>query len=135
QEQSQRIIAASQAAGVSCLPRVASHNGEQIKRLVDSGADGIIVPMVSTAEEVQAIVDWSKYFPTGKRSYGVARAQGYGFDFEKYTAEWNSRSVILIQIESIRGVENVSELLGHDAIDGVMIGPYDLSGSLGIPGQ
>lgn len=134
-EQAQRIIAAAQAGGVACLPRVASHNGEQIKRLLDSGADGVIVPNVSSVAEVERIVEWGKYPPLGKRSYGVARAQGYGFDFGSYTSSWNTGSTIIIQIESIRGVEAVDELLSNDSIDGAMIGPYDLSGSLGIPGQ
>lgn len=134
-EQSQRIIAAAQAGGVACLPRVASHNGEQIKGLLDAGADGIIVPNVSTPREVEQIVEWCKYPPLGKRSYGVARAQGYGFNFEEYSASWNDRSAIIIQIESISAVEAVEDLLSHDAIDGAMVGPYDLSGSLLIPGQ
>lgn len=135
QEQAQRIIAAAHAGGTACLPRVASHNGEQIRRLLDSGADGVIVPQVSNLAEVERIVEWSKYPPVGKRSYGVARAQRYGFDFEEYAANWNDRSAIIIQIESIQGVEAVDDLLAHDYVDGAMIGPYDLSGSLGIPGQ
>lgn len=134
-EQSQRIIAAAHAGGVACLPRLASHNGEQIKRLVDSGADGIIVPMVSTRAQVDQLVAWTKYTPIGTRSYGIGRAQGYGFDFTRYAAEWNDRSSIVIQIESIDAVERVDEFLAVDAIDGAMIGPYDLSGSLGVPGQ
>ncbi len=135
QKQAQQIIMAAHAGGVACLPRVSSHNGEQIKRLLDSGADGVIVPQVSTRSEVERIVEWCKYPPLGKRSYGVARAQGYGFDFEEYSASWNDRSAIIIQIESISAVEAVNDLLSHEAIDGAMIGPYDLSGSLLIPGQ
>ena len=135
QEQAQRIIAASHANGIACLPRLSSHNGEQIKRLLDSGADGVIVPMVSTRVQVEQIVEWCKYPPLGKRSYGIARAQDYGFDFENYTSTWNDRSVIIIQIESIQGVEAVDNLLSHDGVDGAMVGPYDLSGSLGIPGR
>ena len=135
QEQCQRIIAAAHACGVQCLPRVASHNGEMIKRLLDSGADGVIVPMVSTPAEVEQIAAWTKYPPVGRRSYGIARAQGFGFDFERYTSEWNARSSIIIQIESVTGVENVEALVGHPAVDGAMIGPYDLCGSLGVPGQ
>lgn len=135
QEQAQRIIAAAHAGGVACLPRIASHNGEQIKRLLDSGADGVIVPNVSAVAEVERIVEWCKYPPLGGRSYGVARAQGYGFDFDRYTRTWNTRSAIIIQIESIKGVEAAEDLLANEAIDGAMIGPYDLSGSLGIPGQ
>ncbi len=133
-EQAQRIIAAAHAGGTACLPRVASHNGEQIKRLLDSGADGVIVPNVSTVAEVERIVGWCKYPPLGKRSYGVARAQGYGFDFDEYVSSWNERSSIIIQIESIEGVKAVDSLLSNKSIDGAMIGPYDLSGSLGIPG-
>ena len=75
QQQAQRIIAASQAGGVPCLPRVSSHNAEQVRRLLDSGADGIIVPNVSRMEEVHRIADWCLYPPEGKRGYGVARAQ------------------------------------------------------------
>jgi 2-dehydro-3-deoxyglucarate aldolase len=134
-EQAQRIIAATHAAGIVCLPRVASHNGEQVRRLLDSGADGVIVPQVASPTEVERIVEWCKYPPIGKRSYGVARAQGYGADFDRYVETWNERSTILIQIESIAGVEAVNELLAHEEVDGAMVGPYDLSGSLGIPGH
>lgn len=135
QEQSQRIIAAAHAGGVACLPRIASHNPEMIKRLLDSGADGIIAPMVSTPEEVERLIAWCKYPPLGVRSFGIARAQGYGFDFARYTDAWNTNSILIIQVESITGVENIERLLSYDAVDGVMIGPYDLSGTLGIPGQ
>lgn len=134
-EQCLHIMAAAQAGGAACFPRIPSHNGEMIKRLLDSGADGIIVPMVNTPEEVRQIIDWCKYPPVGRRSYGVARGQNYGFDFADYTAQWNARSSIIIQIESIAAVNRIDELLAFDAIDGVMIGPYDMSGSLGIPGQ
>jgi len=135
QEQSQRIIAACQAGGTLCLPRVASHSMEMIKRLLDSGADGIIVPMVNTSEEVARLISWCKYPPLGKRSFGIARGQGYGFDFDEYIKNWNESSSLIVQIESIQGVENIEKILSYKEIDGAMIGPYDLSGSLGIPGQ
>lgn len=133
--ESQQIIMACHGAGVCCLPRIASHNMEMIKRLLDSGADGIIVPMVSTRQQVGDIVKWCKYPPVGERSYGVARAQGYGFDFKDYVLQWNSNSILIIQIESVQGIQNIEPLISHDQVDGVMIGPYDLSGSMGIPGQ
>ena len=135
QEQSQRIIAASQAAGVRCLPRIASHNMEMIKRLLDSGADGIICPMVETPKDVENLIRWSKYTPIGQRSYGISRAQNYGFDFAEYARRWNESSVLIIQVESVLGVENIEKLLQYPEVDGVMIGPYDLSGSLGVPGE
>lgn len=135
QEQAQRIIAASQAAGLSCLPRVASHNGEQIRQLLDSGADGIIVPNVRAPKEVERIIAWCKYPPLGARSYGVARAHRYGMAFDAYISAWNQRSILILQIESLEGVEQVERLLKPSAVDGVMVGPYDLSGSLRIPGR
>ena len=135
QDQAQRINAASHAGGIACLPRVASHNGEQIKQLLDSGADGVIVPTVSAPEELERIVAWSKYPPVGRRSYGVARAQGYGVGFDAYTSSWNARSTIIIQIETIEGVKAVDDLVAHPSVDGAMVGPYDLSGSVGMPGR
>lgn len=123
------------AAGVMCLPRIASHNAEMSRRLLDAGADGLIVPTVSTPKEVEQIVSWSKYPPAGCRGYGVSRAQGFGFDFSDYVKTWNETSSLLIQIETVQGVENVEKIIASDWVDGVMVGPYDLSGSLGIPGQ
>lgn len=134
-QQSQRIIAAAQAGGTLCLPRIASHSMEMIKRLLDSGADGIIVPMVENAAQVKNIIDWVKYPPLGKRSFGVNRGQNYGFDFDRYVSDWNKSSTLVVQIESMEGVKNIDEILSFDEIDAVMVGPYDLSGSLGIPGQ
>ena len=135
QYEAQRLIAAVQAGGSLCLPRVASHNREQIVQLLDSGADGIIVPNVKRRSEVEKIIEWCKYPPIGKRGFAVGRAQGYGFDFEQNCQTWNQRSSIIIQIESIEGVEAAEELLSHEHVNGAMVGPYDLSGSLGIPGQ
>ncbi len=135
QEQAQRIIAASQAGGAVCLPRLASHNREQLARLLDSGADGVIMPNVTSREEVEQLIAWCKYPPMGQRGYGVARAQGYGMAFNEYTATWNNRSAIIIQVESIQAVQVIDALLAPAAVDGVMVGPYDISGSLGLAGQ
>jgi 2-keto-3-deoxy-L-rhamnonate aldolase RhmA len=135
QEQSQSIISACNSAGVSCLPRIATHNQEAIKRVLDSGADGIIVPTVETPEQVAQLIEWMKYPPLGKRGYGISRAQGYGHDFIDYTTHWNKSSSLIIQIESISAVETIEQLLQFEEVDGAMVGPYDISGSLGIPGQ
>lgn len=134
-EQGQRIIAACQGEGTLCLPRPVSHSNDWIKPLLESGADGLIVQMVNTAEEVERLLDNFKYPPAGKRSFGVNRAQGYGFDFDSYVRTWNEMSSFIIQVESIKSVENIHDLLSFDDVDGVMIGPYDISGSLGVPGQ
>ncbi len=134
-EQAQRIIAASQSEGVPCLPRPVSHSNDWIKPLLESGADGLLAQMVNTAEEIKTLIYHLKYPPIGRRSYGVNRAQTYGFDFDAYIQNWNETSTFIIQVESIQSVENIESLLAFDEVDGVMIGPYDISGSLGVPGQ
>lgn len=131
----QRIIAAAQAGGSLCLPRVASHNPEMIKRLLDSGADGMILPMVESPKQVEQIIQWVKYPPLGKRSFGVNRAHNYGFDFAEYTAGWNECSSLILQIESQEGIDQLDAMLRYEEVDGVMFGPYDYSGSVGLPGQ
>jgi 2-keto-3-deoxy-L-rhamnonate aldolase RhmA len=134
-EQAQRIIAASQAEGVPCMPRPVSHSNDWLKPLLESGADGMIVQMVNTPDEVETLITHLKYPPVGNRSYGVNRAHAYGFDFDEYVSCWNDTSSFIIQVESIQAVENIDDLLAFDEIDGVMVGPYDISGSLGVPGQ
>lgn len=71
----------------------------------------------------------------GARTYGVNRAQGYGLHFDSYIQSWNDSALLIVQIESSEGVANIESIVRHEAIDGVMIGPYDLSGSYGVPGQ
>ena len=134
-EQGQRIVAASQSGGVPCMPRPVSHNNDYIKPLLESGADGILIQMVETDHQVRKIIDFAKYPPLGKRTYGVNRAQSYGFDLDEYFSNWNNSSSIMLQIESVEGVKNIEKLIDFDEVDGVMIGPLDLSGSLGVPGD
>jgi 2-dehydro-3-deoxyglucarate aldolase len=134
-EQAQRIIAASQSSGVPCLPRPVSHSNDWIKPLLDSGADGIIAPLVNDFEESTILSDLIKYPPEGKRSFGVNRAHGYGRNFEKYINDWNDNSLYIAQIENVHGLKSIDQILKTKNLDGVMIGPYDMSGSLGVPGQ
>ncbi len=135
QEQALNIISACNSKNKSCLPRVASHNAEAIRRLLDSGADGIIVPNVESAEDINNIVSWVKYPNDGRRGYGVARAQNYGHRFEEYVQKWNRESIIIVQIESIDAVMNLPSIIDNEFIDAVIVGPYDISGSIGIPGK
>ena len=131
----QRIISISQARGVPCLPRPVSHSNDIFKPLLDSGADGLVVQMVENYEEVEKISNYLKYPPSGKRTFGINRAQDFGLNFENYVHTWNEESILIIQIESKKGLENIDIIAEHKSIDGIMIGPYDLSGSLGCPGE
>ena len=130
-----RIITSIQSEGGICIPRQVSHNNDYMKPLLEAGADGIMIPMVDTVDQTKAILRNLKFPPIGRRSFGVNRAHGYGFDFERYITTWNDTGLFVIQIESIEAVENISELVRIPGVDAVMIGPYDISGSLNVPGD
>jgi 2-dehydro-3-deoxyglucarate aldolase len=131
----QVLIGFIQARGMAALVRVSKNEEVVIKRVLDSGADGIIVPMVCTADEAKQAVEYAKYPPVGKRGVGLNRAQRYGFGFEDYRKWVDDNLVIIAQIEHFEGINNLEQIIATPGIDGVFIGPYDLSSSLGIPGQ
>ena len=117
------------------LARVVSNDPTQIKHVMDAGAHGVIVPMVNTAEDAKHAVDAVRYPPLGKRGVGLARAHRYGPGFDEYAARINDDAVVIVQIEHVDAVRDVEQILAVDGVDGSMIGPYDLSGSLGVPGK
>jgi 2-dehydro-3-deoxyglucarate aldolase len=129
------LIATIQSCGMKALVRVSKNEEVIIKRVLDMGADGIVVPMVkSKAEAIEAIC-YAKYPPVGKRGVGLFRAQKYGLGFDEYKKWVNTELVIIAQIEHIEAVQNIEEIITIEGIDGVIIGPYDLSGSMGYPGE
>ncbi len=133
--QAQQLIQVIDLCGVTPLVRVGENNPTLIKRVMDAGAHGVIVPMVNTKEDAIKAVNAVKYPPIGARGVGLARAQGYGLEFGKYK-EWVSKeSVVVVQIEHIEAVNHLEEILDVDGVDGFIVGPYDLSGSLGRPGE
>jgi len=134
-ETAQTLITTIQANGIKALVRVSKNEEVVIKKILDMGADGIIVPMVSTKEEALQAVEYAKYPPVGKRGVGLYRAQKYGKGFEEYKKWVNEELVIIAQIEHINAVANIDEIIKVEGIDGTIIGPYDLSGSMGYPGE
>ena len=114
--------------------RLSSNNPEQIKRIMDAGAHGVIVPMIKTAGEAVSAVEAVKYPPIGERSVGLARAQGYGAKFSDYYDWQENGTYVVAQIEHIEAVNNLRAILSVPGIDGYIVGPYDLSGSIGKPG-
>ena len=121
--------------GVVPLVRLSSNNGEQIKRVMDAGAHGVIVPMVKSEDEAQVAVRAVKYPPQGERSIGLARAQGYGVNFNEYVEWQRDQSMVVVQIEHIDAVNNLESILTVPGVDAYIVGPYDLSGSMGLPGE
>ena len=133
--EAQMLIATIQSKGIKAYVRVGENNNRIIKRVLDAGADGIIVPMVNSKEDAIDAVKSVKYPPLGTRGVGLARAQGYGFDFENYKNNKADNIKLIVQIEHIDAVNNLEDILSLDGIDGTFIGPYDLSGSMGKPGN
>lgn len=133
--EAQDLIRAISSCGVCALVRLSANDPTLAKRVMDAGADGVIVPMVNSVEEARTAVASVKYPPQGTRSVGIARAQGYGPGFESYVATSNAESLVLLQIEHIDAVSNLDAILSVPGIDGLMVGPYDLSGSMGLTGQ
>ncbi len=131
----QILISTIQANGMSALVRVSKNEEVIIKRVLDMGADGVIVPMVNSGEDAQRAVEFVKYPPIGKRGVGLYRAQKYGLGFEEYKKRVDEEIVLIAQIEHKDAVENINDIIGTDGIDGTIIGPYDLSGSMGVPGE
>lgn len=127
-----RIISLS---GVVPLVRVSSNDFVQIKRVMDAGAGGIIIPMVNTREDAELAVRSVHYPPTGTRGVGLGRAQGYGPGFQEYRKWLDKESIIIVQIEHIEGVRNLDAILSVPGVAGFIVGPYDLTGSLGVPGD
>lgn len=134
-ETMQSMFLAIENHGSLPLVRISDKDPIQTKRVLDAGAYGIIVPMVNSREDAESAVRSVKYPPEGNRGFGLARAQGYGAAFKEYKSLINANSLVICQIENKQGVENIDDILSVKGIDGIMIGPYDLSGSLGVPGQ
>jgi len=134
-ESTQNLIQIIELSGITPLVRVGCNNEYIIKRVMDAGAYGVIVPMINSKEDAIKAVNAVKYPPNGTRGVGLARAQKYGVGFQEYKEWVENESIVIAQIEHIRGVENIDEILSVKGIDGFIIGPYDLSASLGEPGN
>lgn len=130
----QRMI---QAIGVHAesLVRVPELTESAVKKVLDTGAGGIIVPKVNTVEEARKAVAYSKYPPEGQRGVGATRAHGYGIHFKDYVDRANKNLMVVVQIEHIDGVANIEQIVEVPGVDVIFIGPYDLSASMGLMGQ
>lgn len=135
ERETEDIFRAIETRGVTPLVRLTSNNPDQIKRVLDSGAEGIIVPMVKSAGDAEAAVAAAHYPPNGNRSFALSRAQAYGPSFQTYVDQAPNRTLVIALIEHVDAINNLDEILAVDGIDATMIGPYDLSGSVGKPGR
>lgn len=129
----QRLV---QGAGSTpCVVRVATSAEVPIKKALDIGAAGIIVPMVNSAEQAAQVVRWAKYPPAGTRGVGIGRAHNYGLKFQDYVQHANENVAVIVQAEHIDAVNNIEAIVQVAGVDAVFVGPYDLSASLGQLGE
>lgn len=136
-EQVQHMIRASTCTGVDAVVRLNSDRPEEIRQTLDMGAAGVIVPLVKTAEQTQAIVAAAKYPPAGERGLAGGRAQGYGYgaSLQAYVADANQKTAIIVMVEEAEGLGNVESIAAVEGLDGIFVGPGDLSMSLGCLGE
>ena len=104
------------------------------KEVLDSGAGGIIAPMVMDSDQLEQIVNWCRWPPKGKRGVGFSRANTYGKYFFEYQKEARS-PIIIAQIEHIKAIDNLESILKVEGLDATLIGPYDISASMGLTGE
>jgi len=134
------IVRAARGSDLPSIVRVPAIERHFISRALDVGASGLMIPRVESVEDVENVVQYAKYAPEGDR--GVAFGVGHDdfgdfreLDGVKYIAQANEEIFIIGQIETVKGVENIDEILSSSGLDGIFIGPYDLSTSMGISGQ
>jgi 2-keto-3-deoxy-L-rhamnonate aldolase RhmA len=126
-----------QAAGerAACILRVPLNDEIWLKKALDTGCDGVLIPQVNSKADALRAVRFCKYPPQGTRSVGITRAQGYGADGGEYLRRANNEVAVIVQIEHKDAVAHLSEILEVEGIDAALIGPYDLSSSMGLVGQ
>jgi len=131
-----QMQALMQAAGPTpCVIRLAAGEEIYVKQALDIGAAGIIAPQVNSADHARRIVHAAKYAPVGRRGLGIARAHGYGMSVREYMRTANEDTAVIVQAEHHDAVTHIRDIVGVEGVDGVLIGPYDLSASLGLPGE
>lgn len=140
-ESTQQFIRAANGAEITPFVRIKDGQRNSVLKMLDVGAQGLIIPNVKTVEEVEELVDFGKYFPLGNR--GVAPTSGSKFWTANYASQGldhyfkvsNEETLIIPQCETRECLENIEEIVAIDGVDGIFVGPYDLSTALGKPGQ
>jgi 4-hydroxy-2-oxoheptanedioate aldolase len=131
------LIRMAAVRGIDSIVRVPETSESAISGPLDAGASGVLIPHVDTKKQAEEAVFLSKFSPLGERGMDVyARAADYShLPKEIYLKEANRRTLLIIQIEGKKGVENLDDILSVKGLDTIFVGPYDLSQSLGVPGE
>ena len=136
-ESCEHMVRAADSVGLPVVIRVAMNIRQNILRYLDIGALGIMVPMVNSRAEAEAVVELAKYPPQGKRGLAAVRAADYGLamPLKEYTEMANREVLVITQVETMQAVSNLDEMLAVEGTDVFFIGPTDLSASMGYVGQ
>ncbi len=131
------LVPLIQAVRRGCAPvaRVPENEEMWIKKALDAGASGVIIPRVNSAGEAAKAVHWSKFPPEGGRGVGFSRANLYGARFQEHVETANRETAVIVQVEHMEAVRVIEDILAVPGVDAAFIGPYDLSASLGKPGR
>lgn len=129
------LFRALELGGTLPFVRLARGRSKEIKQALDAGACGFIIPMVESADDLKRCISQAYYPPNGTRGVGYSRANLFGKKFDDYASTHANNIFIVAQIESIKGVDNLEEILKTPGLDAIIVGPYDLSGSMGMTGQ
>ena len=128
------IFRALELGGTLPLARVASPLPINCRQALDQGAAGVVIPMISSAAQLQAIISECHWPPRGRRGVGFQRANVFGKLFDAYLDE-SQEALVIAQIEHIEAVNNLESIVAVEGLDAIMVGPYDLSASLGVTGE
>lgn len=135
------MIRAAELNGMTPLVRVKDGKRNSVLKMLDVGAKGLIIPFLNSVEEMKEIISYGKYFPLGERGVAFGRGAGYGYaehvknGLEDYFRICNRETMLIPQCERVGCLEHIEEITALEGIDGIFVGPYDLSASMGIPGQ
>ena len=137
----QEYIRAAKLAGTTPLARVKDSSRNSILKMLDVGAQGLVIPHLHKVDEIKQVVEYGKYYLIGDRGFGAT--SGNTFLTADYTKQGmlelfkihNQETLIIPQCETKESLENIEEIVKVDGVDGIFIGPYDLSVSLGVPGE
>ena len=131
------LVMNARLSGIECIVRLSSNDRNQITTIMDMGADGVLLPMTGTAEDILKVVRHAKYPPVGRRGISTMRAHAFYDPDDLLTAmkRANASTRVYAQIETKEGLDNLDAILSVDGVDGAYLGPNDLSADLEIVGQ
>ena len=137
QESATDLVIAAQGVGVAPIIRVGDNDERLILRALDIGSEGVQVPQINSIPDAQAVVHAAKYAPLGERGLSIFTRAGNYFkgDGEDHTDRQNDETMTVVHIEGKKGLDNLEEIMTVDGIDVLFLGPYDISQSLGYPGD